>query len=218
MAWDGHWLVIGLVDRAGRRLGAVFAGEPYSRLLPDRDVMQALRLFANQATTALESSAQYETMRDLADRDPLTRLLNRRAFVRCLDAAGRRSRATGAPLALVYCDLDDFKGINDTLGHTAGDEVLRAFAEALGRSVRQEDAVFRIGGDEFALILENCERDAALEVVERAVARSREAAAASFGVAVTGPGERVMGEDLLRRADGAMYAAKGAGTVLRVAA
>ena len=218
LAWDRHWLVVPLVDRDGRRLGAVFADEPYSRLLPERDLLQALRLFANQATTALESSVQYETMRDLADRDPLTRLLNRRAFVHRLDAAGRRCAAAGEPLALAYCDLDGFKGINDSRGHAAGDEVLRAFADALARSVRHDDAVFRIGGDEFALVLENCGREAALEVVERALEQTAAAARASFGVAVHLPGERVDSEHLLRRADGAMYAAKGARAVLRVAA
>src|SRR3954471_17904541 len=79
-AWDRHWLVVPLVDRTGARLGAVFADDPADRLLPTRERLQALRLFANQATSALESSAQYETMRFLADRDPLTKLLNRRAF------------------------------------------------------------------------------------------------------------------------------------------
>ena len=101
-AWDRHWLVVPLVDRTGARLGAVFADDPADRLLPTRERLQALRLFANQATSALESSAQYETMRYLADRDPLTKLLNRRAFVRHLeDAAGRARVSRPAALAPV---------------------------------------------------------------------------------------------------------------------
>ena len=212
-----------LVGRDGTRLGVLFADEPQDRMLPDRDLLQALRLFANQATTALEASAQFATMRDLADRDPLTRLLNRRAFVRRLDDARARCADGGGSLALVYCDLDGFKEVNDSLGHAAGDGVLRAFGDALVGSVREDDAVFRIGGDEFALMLVGCGREEALEVVERTQRRTAALAAdlgvdvaASFGVAVAdGAG---VGEDLLRRADDAMYAAKGAGEALRIAA
>ena len=186
-AWDRHWLVVPLVDRTGARLGAVFADDPSDRLLPSRERLQALRLFANQATSALESSAQYETMRYLADRDPLTKLLNRRAFVRHLGDAAVRARETGAPLSLVYCDLDGFKAVNDSRGHADGDRLLRAFGDVLTAAVRRDDAAFRMGGDEFALLLEGCSRERALEVVERVVEHLEAeclAIGASFGVAV----------------------------------
>ena len=224
-AWDRHWLVVPLVDRTGARLGAVFADDPADRLLPPRERLQALRLFANQATSALESSAQYETMRHLADRDPLTKLLNRRAFVRHLDEAARRGRDTGQPLALVYCDLDGFKAVNDTRGHADGDRLLRTFSEALLGAVRHDDAVFRMGGDEFALLLERCPRERALRVVERVLDRLRAEhgggdlpIGASFGVAVADCSEPVDSDELLRRADDAMYDAKGSRATLRVAA
>src|SRR6185295_15269686 len=219
-AWDRHWLVVPLVDRAGARLGAVFADDPTDRLLPTRERLQALRLFANQATSALESSAQYETMRFLADRDPLTRLLNRRAFVRHLGDAVERTRQSGDPLALVYCDLDGFKAVNDTRGHADGDRLLRAFGEALIASVRHDDAVFRMGGDEFALLLEHCPRERALEVVDRVLERVRCGLplAASFGVAVADAAGPIDSDELLRRADDAMYDAKGSRSTLRVAA
>ena len=194
-------------------------------LLPARERLQALRLFANQATTALESSAQYETMRHLAARDPLTKLLNRRAFPRHLDDAAARGYESGRPLALVFSDLDGFKAVNDTRGHAAGDRLLRAFGEALTDSVRDADAVFRMGGDEFALLLEGCSADRALEVVERVRTRLRERAAgqdwaveASFGVAVADCTVPVDGTELLRRADDAMYEAKAKRAVLSVAA
>ena len=224
-AWDRHWLVVPLLDRTGARLGAVFADDPADRLLPTRERLQALRLFANQATSALESSAQYETMRHLADRDPLTKLLNRRAFVRRLEEAAVRARQSGEPLSLVYCDLDGFKAVNDTRGHADGDRVLGAFGDLLVTSVRQDDAVFRMGGDEFALLLEACPRERALEVVERVLERLRAERrdgdlpiGASFGVAIadcTGP---IDSDALLRRADDAMYEAKGSRATLRVAA
>jgi diguanylate cyclase (GGDEF)-like protein len=223
-AWDRHWLVVPLVDRTGARLGAVFADDPADRLLPTRERLQALRLFANQATSALESSAQYETMRHLADRDPLTKLLNRRAFAQRLEDAAQRARETGEPLALVYCDLDGFKAVNDNRGHADGDRLLCAFSDVLVASVRNDDSVFRMGGDEFALLLERCPRQRALEVVQRVLERLDEAAgddlaiAASFGVAVADCSGPIDSEALLRRADDAMYDAKGARGVLRVAA
>jgi diguanylate cyclase (GGDEF)-like protein len=224
-AWDRHWLVVPLVDRTGARLGAVFADDPADRLLPTRERLQALRLFANQATSALESSAQYETMRHLADRDPLTKLLNRRAFVRHLGEATARGRASGHPLSVVYCDLDGFKAVNDTRGHAAGDRVLRAFGDLLVSAVRHDDAVFRMGGDEFALLLEHCAGDRALDIVDRVVARLEAEsgtgelpAGASFGVAVADCSGPVDTDELLRRADDAMYGAKGTRAALRVAA
>jgi diguanylate cyclase (GGDEF)-like protein len=224
-ARDRHWLVVPLVDRTGARLGAIFADDPSDRLLPTRERLQALRLFANQATSALESSAQYETMRFLADRDPLTRLLNRRAFVRHLGDAVERARQSGDPLSLVYCDLDGFKAVNDTRGHADGDRLLRAFGDALIASVRHGDAVFRMGGDEFALLLEHCPRERALAVVDRVLERLGEERArcglplaASFGVAVADSAGPIDSDELLRRADDAMYDAKGSRSTLRVAA
>jgi diguanylate cyclase (GGDEF)-like protein len=220
-AWDRHWLVVPLVDRTGARLGAVFADDPSDRLLPTRERLQALRLFANQATSALESSAQYETMRYLADRDPLTKLLNRRAFVRHLEDAAGRARQSGEPLSLVYCDLDGFKAVNDSRGHADGDRLLRAFGEVLTAAVRRDDAAFRMGGDEFALLLEGCSRERALEVVERVVEHLEAeclAIGASFGVAVADCSAPVDSDELLRRADDAMYDAKGSRAGLRVAA
>jgi diguanylate cyclase (GGDEF)-like protein len=224
-AWDRHWLVVPLLDRTGARLGAIFADDPSDRLLPTRERLQALRLFANQATSALESSAQYETMRFLADRDPLTKLLNRRAFGRHLEDAAERARQSGEPLSLVYCDLDGFKAVNDTRGHADGDRLLRVFGDALVASVRRDDAVFRMGGDEFALLLERCPRERALEVVDRVLERLGEERGrgdaeigASFGVAVADCAGPIDSDELLRRADDAMYDAKGSRTILRVAA
>jgi diguanylate cyclase (GGDEF)-like protein len=191
-AWNRHWLVVPLTARSGELLGAVFADDPADRLLPTRERLQALRLFANQATSALESSAQFQAMRHLVDRDPLTKLLNRRAFVRHLADAADRGRESGQPLSLVYCDLDGFKAVNDTRGHAAGDRVLRGFGDLLTSAVRAGDEVFRMGGDEFALLVERCPRERAVEVVVDPVReRLRElsgdadlAVATSLGVAV----------------------------------
>lgn len=89
----------------------------------------------------------------LADRDALTPLLNRRAFVRELSRVRTFSQRYGSPASLVYFDVDGFKGVNDRYGHAAGDACLHAVSERLTSNVRESDIVGRMGGDEFAVIL-----------------------------------------------------------------
>jgi diguanylate cyclase (GGDEF)-like protein len=226
-AWQRHWLVVPLLDWDGACLGVVFADDPVDRLLPTKERMQALRLFANQATVALESVAQYEGQRYLAEHDSLTKLRNRHSFMRELETAVRDRRKNGEQLALVYCDLDAFKELNDACGHTAGDRALARFAAALTDSLRHGDAAYRIGGDEFAILLRTCGSDEARGVVERALATWAEATAddavlrglgASFGVAILDTSAGLSAEELLHRADEAMYDAKRSRTVLKIAA
>jgi diguanylate cyclase (GGDEF)-like protein len=99
--------------------------------------------------------------RTFAQLDPLTGITNRRGFDRALD----RAQATGGPYAIVLFDLDDFKGINDQHGHPTGDVVLRAIAEAAQRSVRKNDCLARIGGDEFAVVAAGAEQAGADRLV-----------------------------------------------------
>src|SRR5919204_104861 len=160
-AWNHHWLLVPLYERNGEAMGFIWADDPVDRLVPAAERLQALRVFANQATTALYAAEQFEQMRFLADHEPLTNLLNRRSFVQRLDAEVARSRRYTRPLALVIFDLDELKTLNDTHGHSAGDEALKSVAAALRATIRSGDNAFRIGGDEFAVILpEAGERDA----------------------------------------------------------
>ena len=138
-----------LYERNGEAMGFIWADDPEDRLVPSAERLQALRVFANQATTALYAAEQFEQMRFLADHDPLTNLLNRRSFVQHLDAEVARSRRYTRPLALVVFDLDELKTVNDTQGHAAGDEALKRVADALRSTIRSGDNAFRIGGDEF---------------------------------------------------------------------
>ncbi len=216
-AWRRHWLAVPLYDRQGSCLGVIFVDDPVDHLLPTTESLQALRLFANQATVALEAVAQYEKQRYLAEHDALTRLRNRHAFMTELDVCLRESCRRSERVALVYCDLDGFKQLNDASGHSVGDDVLARFGRVLAASVRDEDTAFRIGGDEFSLVLRGCSEDDARRVVERSLAAWAEeqqddpAAAsvnASFGIAVSRAGVPTAVEDLLRRADEAMYQAK----------
>ena len=218
-AWDHHWLVVPLRDANGDVRGVLWADEPHSRLLPSEHVLQALRIFANHAMEALAVATQLEETRFLADHDPLTRLLNRRALLRELTAAATEDE----PLALVFLDLDNFKDVNDGHGHAAGDRVLAQLAMLLVELVRGGDDAFRVGGDEFALLLRGAGELEAREVVARIVGAVEanfdplvRTLSASFGIAPSAGGREP--EELLQIADEAMYEAKRSGTRVAVAA
>jgi diguanylate cyclase (GGDEF)-like protein len=213
-AWQDHWLIVPMSDRTGQLIGLIWVDDPADRLIPSEARMQALRVFANQATSALDSAAQFEEMQFLADHDPLTRLLNRRTFQRQLELETARSARYGRPFALLVVDVDRFKRLNDRRGHQAGDEALEAIAAVLMDGRREVDSVYRIGGDEFALILPEVGADEATAVIERIRERLAttagerfEGLTASFGIAVC-PADARDPEALFRVADEAMYRSK----------
>ncbi|MCL4809823.1 MAG: diguanylate cyclase [Thermoanaerobaculia bacterium] len=152
--------------------------------------------------------------------DPLTGAGNRRAFAESLHLELSRSRRYGSSLGLAVLDLDHFKRTNDTWGHAAGDEVLRAFAERARASLRDGDAFFRLGGEEFALLLPCTGVPGALAAAERLLSGLREApvafggalipVTASAGVTCLEPSD-AGAESLLARADAALYVAKRSG-------
>ena len=110
---------------------------------------------------------QEEMLRELAERDPLTHVFNRRRFVQELEQRVAESERHGDPVTLLIADLDGLKEINDRFGHLAGDEALRAVATVLQDSVRRIDSVARLGGDEFAALLTRGHRLAAERVADR---------------------------------------------------
>lgn len=110
---------------------------------------------------------ELDTTRRLARRDPLTGLPNRRAFDEELSRATETARRYGWEVTLVLIDLDDFKRLNDEQGHAAGDAVLRRLGRALSAVLRQGDVAARIGGDEFALLLQETNGEAISEVIDR---------------------------------------------------
>jgi diguanylate cyclase (GGDEF)-like protein len=223
-AWNHHWLIVPLHDREGGLMGVIWVDDPVDRLQPSRDLLQALRVFANQATAALDSATHFEEMQFLAEHDPLTRLLNRRAFTRRLAIETARSGRYHRPFALVTCDLDGFKALNDRHGHLAGDMALERMGALLTDALRQTDTVFRIGGDEFAMLLPETDQAEVLAVIQRVGAGLAdhgdarfEDLRASFGVAVY-PRDGDDTETLFRAADEAMYAAKRSGQQTHFAA
>jgi len=150
-----------------------------------------------------------------ATHDPLTGLLNRSEFLGLVDGALRRGERRATSTAVVFLDLDGFKAVNDAHGHRAGDRVLCRIASELVQAVRPNDAVARVGGDEFAVLceelhdLEEAHQLAGRmrETIERSCEPDRIPVAVSIGVAVGTRHDR-SAEDLLARADEAMYAAK----------
>jgi diguanylate cyclase (GGDEF)-like protein len=165
---------------------------------------------------ALENARLYDQIRHQALHDGLTGLANRVLFRDRVEHAVERSRRSGAQLALLFIDLDDFKTLNDNHGHARGDEVLATVAGRLADVLRPVDTAARLGGDEFAVLLEDVAGEAdALAVATRITDSFRQPLsldqtpvriAASIGVALgTGPESA---DDLLRNADVAMYAAK----------
>jgi diguanylate cyclase (GGDEF)-like protein len=215
-AWNRHWLVVPLHAESGEVIGMLWADEPDDRLLPSPERLQALRVFANQAAAAVLASQYVHELRFLADHDPLTRLLNRRAFVDRLDGEVGRAVRYGRTFGLVICDLDGFKTLNDRFGHAAGDEALQRFARTVHQALRRGDDAFRIGGDEFALLLAEATEADAREVVDRIVSEL-EGIGASFGVASC-PEDAQDPQTLFRLADGALYEAKRTGSGLHFAA
>jgi len=149
----------------------------------------------------------------LVIQDQLTNVLNARAFADRLAQELDRNRRYPHPLSLLYLDLDNFKVINDTHGHQTGDAVLRLVADAMRGSVRQADVVGRLGGDEFAVLLPETDAQLADAAAKRLVAGLRNvfkgtpSVTASIGV-VSCSATDASTDDLLRRADQAMYDAK----------
>lgn len=159
------------------------------------------------AWQAQAQDSRREELALISRADPLTGSLNRRGFEERLNAELDESLRTGRPVAVVMLDLDNFKQVNDTRGHGAGDELLRSTVEAMNDTVRPMDSVGRLGGDEFILLLPGTGQAEALEVA----ARVREAVATHIDVA-TGvacfPAHGIGAEELLRHADQELYAAK----------
>ena len=226
-AWNRHWLIVPLQDGQGALLGIIWVDNPADRLVPSAERMQALRIFANDAASALVSGKHLGELRFLADHDPLTRLLNRRAFVTRLEGEVARAVRYNRTFGLVVTDLDGFKQLNDQFGHASGDEALVAFANVLAESLRKPDDAFRIGGDEFAVLLAEATEEDARQVVARAETMLEQLSAggepwaanlsASFGCAAC-PEDAADAQTLFRLADEALYDAKRNGTVLRFVA
>ena len=180
--------------------------------------LQIRRLQVNlskQLETLGQIEERTEEVYNLAVLDALTGLYNRRSGERRLAEEIARSHRYGHPLTILLLDLNDLKTVNDTFGHSAGDEVIKGFAEYLKKSSRGSDVAIRLGGDEFLVVLPECKPDAVQFVLRRLEGRKLEFNGHSIDLQFAAgwtdyiPGEPA--ETLLARADAALYANKRAG-------
>jgi diguanylate cyclase (GGDEF)-like protein/PAS domain S-box-containing protein len=217
----------GLIERASAAPGRRFSGE--WRLRQADGTWLPVETVASSGTGDFDTTGVVLNTRDLQERkaleqkltfqafhDPLTRLANRSLFRERVEHALDRRKLSDT--AVLFIDLDNFKTINDSLGHAAGDHVLVETAHRLRSALRTEDTAARLGGDEFAVLLEDADVTAAARVAERIrsalgvpfwVLGQEVYISASIGIAVYDQGETA--GELLRNADVAMYTAKSKG-------
>ena len=203
----------------GRIIGTILVGSRLGDLNSfDVEDVKLFDTMVAQASRSLENWRLEDRLKHQAFHDPLTGLANRVLFTdRLRHALSRRPRTGEARLAVLFIDLDDFKMVNDSLGHGAGDDLLRAVADRIRAGLRAFDTAARLGGDEFAVLLDDIKGpEEAVSVAERVVDAMREPFAvrghevamhASIGVATAGAAP-IAAEELLRHADVAMYRAK----------
>ncbi|MCQ4346893.1 diguanylate cyclase [Pseudomonas stutzeri] len=215
LAGEVCWLGLPLDSRQGA-IGALLLASPLGGSYGAQD-LELLQFVSAQVATAIERKRLYAHLEQAARHDALTGLANRALFLERVQAALARGQRSGGRLALLYLDLDDFKQVNDALGHAAGDLLLQETARRLQQSVRETDTVARIGGDEFVVLLEEIREPAQAsllaERIRAALSRpvelsgSLRAIGSSVGIAIY-PEDGESEAELLRRADAAMYASK----------
>jgi diguanylate cyclase (GGDEF)-like protein len=186
----------------------------------DGEDLAYVELVATFFARALREIAQETAIRYQAEHDALTGLINRSAFRDYFERSLERARRVNGRCAMIMMDLDHFKEVNDTLGHLAGDNVLRDTSERLRHALRGEEIIGRLGGDEFAIVIRDAPTEAVIEAIAERIARSfvhpfkvdrdELRLTASLGIAqFPDDGETV--DVLLAHADAAMYQAKNAG-------
>jgi diguanylate cyclase (GGDEF)-like protein len=221
-AWhERDSLCLVLRDEHGTMIGYMSPDAPLDGCIPNAERLHGMGLFVNLMGLALAKARVQARLRFEATHDALTGLANRAYFqTRLAEALERTREMPDRASAVLFFDLNDFKQINDTLGHGAGDALLRDVAGRLVRAVRSTDLVGRIGGDEFAVLLSDRPDTAAVDATVARIQETLVAPAtvegrivyvtASVGIALLDRGDERI-EDILRRADAAMYHAKSLG-------
>jgi diguanylate cyclase (GGDEF)-like protein len=206
-------LFVPLVGREGHALGSLALFWRTPGYEPSQQRAAAVEQIAATCIPAIENARRYREARQLAETDALTGFFNQRYFHETLRRESLRAQRYDRNLALLILDLDDFKGVNDRIGHLAGDAVLAQVAERLRNEIRSVDVGCRVGGDEFAVIMPESSSDDATQLFERmhdAIATMSVPGGGrvrlSAGIAELRHGETAAG--LFERADSALYRAK----------
>ena len=215
--------VVAPLFAGGEFLGVIaanFGPDGAVETIRDPDLHERLLGLADQAATTLQNLELLEKVSHMAWHDALTGLPNRRLFEDRVEQELVRSRRVGEPVCMFFVDLDHFKTVNDTKGHAAGDELIQQVSQRLVDTVRRQDTVARVGGDEFAILLPGLSDQLSIDQLAQ---RSLEAmstpfmvfgeevaTSASIGIAMA-PDHGDSYDELLSRADEAMYRAKSRG-------
>jgi diguanylate cyclase (GGDEF)-like protein len=210
--------VLPIMDR-GTLCAFACLGQTHDVRLADEEVA-SLRDLCDRVAVALSAAARDEQLVYQIRHDDLTGLPNRLLFKERLSQEIASARREGRSLALLYIDLDRFKSVNDSLGHTAGDDLLGQTAQRMRACIRESDTLARLGGDEFAIVLPTVTGARSVTTVAEHIVESlsdpfvvgqqESYVSASIGIAIC-PTDATDGEDLLRKADTAMYRAKDGG-------
>jgi diguanylate cyclase (GGDEF)-like protein len=209
----GSVLVVPLQEPRGEVIGVlqlVNARDATGEVVPfEPDLEGVMQALASQAAVAIRNAR----LEELSFKDPLTGVYNRRYFALRIEEEGKRYARFGEPLSLVLIDLDRFKGINDELGHHAGDDTLREVAQLIAANSRSFSVVTRYGGDEFAVLLVNTPKSGAVSYARRIrdiIERHRfvhGSLTVSVGIAAL-PDDVTSSDGLVPAADRALYSAK----------
>lgn len=204
----------------GRIVGCISLNSDQPNAFDAQD-LQFFSVIGYQMGASLKHIQRLSSIKNIAIYDTLTNLYNRRYFEERFEIETQRAFFSETPLSLIMVDIDHFKKINDTLGHTEGDKVLKEIADLLKKSVRKKDTVARYGGEEFVLILPDAGLEESFMIAERIrrlventtfdVGQTQLHLTISLGIA-NFPSHRVRSkEDLIRIADQALYEAKRGG-------
>ncbi len=214
----------------GQAVGALCAIDHVARALDDEQ-LQTLRdlasIFENEMKITALSKAQDDLVSELdsAQRlcliDPMTRLWNRSGMAEIINREWAKALRNHTSLTFVMCDIDHFKKVNDTYGHPVGDEVIQTIGKRLLSTLRTEDAIGRMGGEEFLLLMPDCNINQVKQTVERIretlisqpvpTAVRQLPVTLSYGVATYTPDGALTADEIIKKADDALYVAKKSG-------
>ena len=218
--WDPmDLLLVPLMDKDNKLLGVMSVDEPLDGKIPSDEALRALEILANQTVHSLESAQVHAQIKRQATLDGLTGLYNHAHFHRTLAGYAKEMSESQTAYTILMMDLDNFKEVNDTYGHLAGDAVLKAVANAMASTIRREDIAARYGGEEFAVLLPRMAPGQARPIAERirkAVEDIRVLAEGGGGairvtlsVGIAGyPDNGADHHQILEQADAALYRAK----------
>ncbi|MGM0640995.1 MAG: sensor domain-containing diguanylate cyclase [Thermotogota bacterium] len=207
--WDPNdLLLVVLRDGKNNLIGYISVDEPENNLRPSKEELNILSVFAQMVSLTLEHSQKFYEIKSIAERDGLTGLYNHSKLFVDLEAFQRQEEQ----ICVAFFDLDNFKQINDSLGHFAGDKILQKVADIFQEHIRDDDIAYRYGGDEFVIIFRKTDEENALRIINRFYKYIKEIhKLLSFSAGVTCSNESKNYRKLLESADKKAYVSKNTG-------